>query len=159
VSTVDRRRSRERSLWPLLAIPLLGALLVGGAIYAASNLSSADSAEQPKEARLLDSLTADARLVTPPGTREARLTRTHVCPRGEGDSSATQVERELQLDADVTPQTAREAILSAYVRHGWVREPQNPLGTVNKGSRSLWTSDNTTGHVLTVSVAFGSDGC
>ncbi|MDP9334075.1 MAG: hypothetical protein M3Q30_12320 [Actinomycetota bacterium] len=162
MASVDHGRG-ERSLWPLAAIPLAGALLIGGTIFAASHIWRAEPAdqprEQPRESRLLDSLTVDARLVTPPGTREVRLTRTHVCPRGEGDSSATQVGRELRLDADVTPQAAREAMMSQFVRKGWVREPQNPLATVNKGSRSVSISDNTTGHVLTVSVAYGGDGC
>src|SRR5205823_4230254 len=104
MDTVDQSRPRERSLWPLAVIPLVGVLLIGGAIFVAST-KGADPVEQPREARLLDSLTVDARRVTPPGTREVRLTRHHVCPRADLDSSQTQVKRELRLDAGVTPQT------------------------------------------------------
>ncbi len=160
VVTVDYPRPRERSLWPLAAILLVGAFVIAGAIFAASHVSSGDSAEQPKEARLLDSLTIDARLVTPPGTRELRLTRHHVCPRRELDSSATEVERELRLDADLTPQAGLEAVMSLYLRHGWVRDAENPLGTLAKGPRSLWISGGgTTGHALTVYVEDSGESC
>jgi hypothetical protein len=159
VADVDQRQPRQRSLWPLAAIGLVGCLVIGGGIFAASHIGHGDSTEQPKEARLLDSLTVNARLVTPRGTREAALTRTHVCPRSEGDTSATQVERELRLDADLTPRTARESLMRLYVRNGWVPLPQDPHGTVTQGSRWLSTSDNTAGHVLTVNVTDGSDAC
>lgn len=153
------RGRREQRLWPLAVIPLLGVLILGGALIAASRTAPRRS-EQPAESHLLDSLTVDARLVTPPGTREARLTRYAVCPQGEGSSAATRVDRDLRLQPNASGATAQAEILGQYARLGWVRDPYGLPGTLNKGTRSLdITGSFNDGPDLLVTVSFDSDAC
>jgi hypothetical protein len=153
----DVRGRREQRLWPLVVVAVVGVLIVGGVIIAASR-SATRMREQPAESRLLDSLTIDARLVTLPGTREVSLTRYAVCPRGDDNSAATRVDRDLRLPPNVSVATAQAEILSGYARLGWMRDSHDMLGTLDKDTRSLDISGSVKdSHDLVVSVSFAAD--
>jgi hypothetical protein len=138
-------------------VPLVGLLILGGAFIAASRTAPV---EQPAESRVLDSLTADARLVTLPGMREVHLTRHSVCPRGEASSDVTGVDRDLRLQPNVSAATAEAEILSRYTRLGWARGSHELFGTLSKGTRSLdVTGSSNVRRALVVSVSSDADAC
>jgi hypothetical protein len=144
VKTVARRR-RELSLWPLAIIVLLGALVVVGAIVVASRIGRTSS----PDARLLDALVADARLMTPPGAREVGLTRFSCAKRA--DSAPPTVVRELRIAAG-SSSAVRDEIVSAYVSSGWQRNGNDPRASVMRGRRAAYVAGSSDSSVITIAV-------
>jgi hypothetical protein len=147
------------ALWPLALIPLVGGLLIGGAIWGASHLPfgpSPEAQQRAEEAALLDSMQADARAVTPAGLHEIALSH-HGCD----DSGTDFVERALRIDGEHRPGAVRTALLDAYVKRGWHRVAfafAVSKDTVERayGGRSLRAVESDDGHLLTVDVVDGT---
>ncbi len=130
---------------------LLGAIVVVGAILVAS----CNRASSP-DARLLDALVADARLMTPPGAREVGLTR-FSCGK-YGDSAPPTAVRELRIAAG-SSSAVRDEIVSAYVSSGWQRNGSDPRASVMRGRRSAYISGSSDGSVVTIAVDDSSVQC
>jgi hypothetical protein len=111
------------SLWPLAVALFVGAAIVVIAILGASRASLLGGADH-REDYLLDDLTNAARLVTPTGGHEVRLSRLPACQ--QGDSADSKVERELSFNRTFDKATMTDEIISAYVRGGWSRNAFAP---------------------------------
>jgi hypothetical protein len=142
------------SLWPLAAVLLVGAGLLGLAMFGASRVSwlGADRTES----QLLDSLAVDARLFTPAGSHEVRLSRLPACQ--QGDSAVPQVERELSFDRTFDKTAVVDEIISAYVRQGWSRNAFAPHnGTASRaGTRGVRVEANPAARSVYIDVSDSS---
>jgi hypothetical protein len=141
-------------------IPLVGAFLIGGAIWGASHFVFARSwAEQrhADETALLDSMQEDAQAVTPVGLHEVRLRR-YECGAMGDDSAPLAIERTLRIDGKHQPGAIRTAVLDGYVKRGWHRVTfafAVSKDTVEHGDRSLYAEESDDGRVLTVALQGG----
>jgi hypothetical protein len=105
-------------------IPLVGALLIAGALFAASHIDDGQRADAGRlrdaHARQLDAMQQDVRAVTPAGVREISV-RGYACGEVD-DSSGPSVVRELRIDARQKHGVAQAAVLDGYIERGWRRQ-------------------------------------
>ena len=143
-------------MWPLATILLVGALLIGGAIWGASRLllgPSPEAKQRAEQTAVVVRLTTAVRLVTPTGSEEVRLSP-HPCQ--PGDSGQTYVERELHFDRTFDQRALTEQVISAYVARGWTRDPTHD-GMADSGTRYVHVIGEPTRRGLLIDAFDGAD--
>jgi hypothetical protein len=151
---VTNRRKREFSLWPLLLIPIIGGLLVAGALLAASAIHPADT-----QARVLDSMQRDARSTTPSGMTETSLRR-YACGTYKDDSAPSTIVRTLRVNG-LDQSSALHETLAVYRQHGWSPNRADSSGeSLLKGEQKvLRVTVSRNGAFVTVGISDGSILC